>query len=82
MVLGSVLGKYYCKKNRVFEFLTKMFWLGCLSTFKWFAVFSVIRLKGKVGFRIRKFLGVFYFPRALVIVEKSFEKGILSSFIS
>ena len=56
--------------------------VGCLSAFKGFDLFSVIRLKSKVGFLVRKFLTAFYFPRALVIVEKSFEKGFLSSFIS
>ena len=30
MVLGSV-GRRYCRKNRVLEFLTKTFWLGCQS---------------------------------------------------
>ena len=37
---------------------------------------------GKAGFLIEKFLGVFYFPRTLVVDGKNFEKGFLSSFIS
>ena len=81
MVLESALGRDCCKK-KVVKFFTKMFWLGCLSTFKRFDAFSVIRLKGKAGFLIEKFLGVFCFPRALVVDGKSFEKGFLSSFIS
>ena len=81
MVLGSV-GRDYCKKNRVFEFLTKSFRLRCLSVFKGFDVFIVIRLKGEVDFLIGKYMGVFHFPRALVIVAKSFEKGFWCGFIS
>ena len=66
----------------MFEFFPKIFRLGYLSAVKGFDVFSVIRLKGKVDFLTRKFLGVFLFHRALVIVAKCFEKGFLSSFIS
>ena len=45
-------------------------------------VFSAIRLKGEVDFLIGKFEEVYYFPSALVIVAKSFEKAFLRSFIS
>ena len=82
MILGSVVGRDCYKKNNAFEFLSEMFWLGCLNAFERFDVFSAIRLKGNVAFLIGKFLGVFYFPRALIIVSISFGKGFLSSFIS
>ena len=64
----------------MFEFLTKIFYIGSLSVFKGFDEFSAISLKGKVGFLIERLLGVFHFPRDLVIVAKSFEKGFLTSF--
>ena len=49
-----------------------------------FHVFSVIRLKGGIDFYIGKFEEVFYFPSALDIVVRSFERAflILISFIS
>ena len=54
-----------------------MLWLGCLSVFKWFDVFGVIRLKGKAGFLAERFLGVFIFlePRLLFqnVLKRVFE---------
>ena len=43
-------------------------------------LFNVIRLKGDVYYLIGKFEEVFYFPSALVIVAKSFEKAFLRIF--
>ena len=54
----------------MFAILTKSFWLDCFSAFKEFDVFSntkYIRLKGKVDFLIRKFIGVFYFQGACLL---------------
>ena len=47
-----------------------------------FDVFSVIRLNGEVDLVIEKFLEIYHFPRALVIVAKRFEKRFLRTFIS
>ena len=49
---------------------------------KGFDAFSVIGLKGQAYFLIRKFLKVFYFLSALVIVAKSFENRFSRSLIS
>ena len=53
-----------------------------LNKLKGFNVFSVIRLKDEVDFLIVKFLEVFYILSALVIVAKSFEKGLLRNLFS
>lgn len=42
---------------------------------KGFDLFNVIRLKGEVDFLTGKFLEVFYFPCALVIIAKVLKRG-------
>ena len=66
-------------KTEIMVFLHKVWpW----NKLKGLGVLSVLRLKSKVDLIIGKFLEVFYFHSALVIVAKSFGKGFLRSFIS
>ena len=64
------------------EIMVSFFKICSWNIIKMFDVFSVIRLNGEVDLVIEKFLEIYHFPRALVIVAKRFEKRFLRTFIS